>query len=162
MASVSVEIQLTNRTGDITLRNPRSYCYSGNCSVPPNPIILPGHTGCCTFKNSPGQGSAGVLVYEAETFTLAILFSNNYNYGFYNTEFAVEISPEKAHRGSLEMIYDRMYRRLSANSSNNGMFQFVRPSATQQTIIVSAGGTEVMATMSKDEKSIIKVVVVNQ
>ncbi|POI18925.1 hypothetical protein CIB84_017331, partial [Bambusicola thoracicus] len=142
----------------------RTYCFSGYSSVPPSPIIPPGATGCCTFNNSPRlfRGSVGVLVYEAETFTLAILFSNPYNYGFYYMEFAVEISPEKAHFGLLEDVYKRMYRGLPANSGNNGMLQKVKLHATQETILVSAGSIKVMATMSSAPKSIIKVVVDNK
>ncbi|XP_015742641.1 DELTA-sagatoxin-Srs1a-like [Coturnix japonica] len=161
MGNRSVKIQITNSTGDITLRYPRSYCYSGYSSDPPNTIIQPGDTGCCTFNNTPAhfRGSVGVLVYEAETFTLAILFSNPFDYNLYSMKFAVEISPEKAHIGLLEDIYDRMYRGLPASSNKSGTFQFVRLSATQQTVIVSAGGTKVTATMSSAANSVIKVVV---
>ncbi|XP_021238337.1 uncharacterized protein LOC110391009 [Numida meleagris] len=164
MASRSVEIQLTNNTRDVTLRSPRTYCYSGYSSVPPSPIIPPGAMECCTFTNSPHlfRGSVGVLVYEAEAFTLAILFSNPYNYKFFNMEFAVEISPEKAHLGLLEDIYKRMYRGLPSNPSNRGMIQLVKLRAAQETMQVSAGGTQVMATMSSAAKSIIKVVVENE
>ncbi|XP_031466205.1 uncharacterized protein LOC116240039 [Phasianus colchicus] len=163
MASRSVEIQLTNSTRDVTLHSPRTYCFSGYSSEPPSPIIPPGATGCCAFANSPQhfRGSVGILVYEAETFTLAILFSNPYNYSFYYMEFAVEISPEKAHLGLLEDVYQRMYRGLPANPSNSGMLQIVKLHATQETTMVSAGGMKVMATMSNAAKSIIKVVVEN-
>lgn len=164
MAFRSVEIQLTNSTRDVTLSSPRAYCFSGYNSVPPSPIIPPGATECCTFNNSPHRfrGSVGVLVYEAETFTLAILFSNPYNYSFYYMEFAVEISPEKAHLGLLEDVYMRMYRGLPANPRNSGMLQNVKLHATQETMMVSAGGTKVMATMSSAAKSVIKVVVENK
>ncbi|XP_015742633.1 DELTA-sagatoxin-Srs1a-like isoform X2 [Coturnix japonica] len=164
MAHRSVEIQITNSTRDITLRNPRSYCYSGYSSSPPSPIIQPGDTGCCTFNNTPARlrGSVGVLVYEAETFTLAILFSNPFDYNLYSMEFAVEISPEKAHVGQLQDVYNRMYRGLPANPNNTGMFQLAKLSDTQETSIVSAGGTKVTATMSTAANSIIKVVVENQ
>ncbi|XP_015742640.1 uncharacterized protein LOC107325889 isoform X3 [Coturnix japonica] len=142
----------------------RSYCYSGFSLVPPNPIILPGHTGCCTFNKTTGsfRGSVGVLVYEAETFTLAILFSNPFDYNLYSIEFAAEISPEKAHVGQLQDVYNRMYGRLPANPNNRDMFQFTKLSDTQETLIVSAGGTKVTATMSTAVNSIIKVVVENQ
>ncbi|OXB54322.1 UNVERIFIED_CONTAM: hypothetical protein H355_005898 [Colinus virginianus] len=163
MGSRSVEIQLTNSTKEV-LRSPRSYCFSGYNSVPPSPIILPGDTGCCTFSNSPHhfRGSVGILVYEAETFTLAILFSNPYNYNFFYMEFAMEISPEKAHLGLLEEIYQRMYRGLPANPKNSGMIQNIKLHATQETMVVSAGSTQAMATMSSAAKSIIKIVVENK
>ncbi|KAK4805152.1 hypothetical protein QYF61_014939 [Mycteria americana] len=95
----SVEIQIANKTQDVTLYNPRSYCYSGYSSIPPSPRIPPNVRESCCFTNSMlrFRGCVGLLVYEADTFTLAILFSNPFDYNIFYMELAMEISPHKAH-----------------------------------------------------------------
>ncbi|KAM9591768.1 uncharacterized protein ACIBXB_005479 [Morphnus guianensis] len=160
----SVEIQITNKTEDVTLYNPRSYCYSGYSSMPPSPRIPPGVMESCEFTNSViyFRGCVGLLVYEADTFTLAILFSNPFDYNIFYMELAMEISFHKAHRGNLENIYTRMYSSQSTSTGKDTAFHRVKLGACQEAAMVFAGHVRVTATMSNAAKSVIKVIVENQ
>ncbi|GAB0202067.1 hypothetical protein GRJ2_002672300 [Grus japonensis] len=160
----SVEIQIDNKTQDVTLHNPRSYCFSGFSSMPPSPRIPPGITDSCQFTNSVMhfRGCVGVLVYEADTFTLAILFSNPFDYNIFYVELAMEISLHKAHRGNLEDIYNRMYSGIPASTDKGTMLHRVKLGVCQEPVMVSTGHVKVTATMSNAAKSIIRVIVENQ
>ncbi|XP_068779569.1 uncharacterized protein [Struthio camelus] len=156
-----VEIEIANKTRNVTLHTPRSYCFSGYSCIPPSPKIPPGATGSCQFTNVvlSFRGSVGVLVYEADSFTLAILFSNPYDYNIFNMEVALEISMEKAHLGSLEDVYKRMYNSLPAGNIKDTTFQRAKLHACQETLTVSSNHVRVMATMSNAADSVIKVIV---
>ncbi|KAK4805151.1 hypothetical protein QYF61_014938 [Mycteria americana] len=144
--------------------SPWSYCYSGYSSIPPSPRIPPNVTESCCFTNSwlRFRGSVGVLVYEADTFTLAILFSNPFDYNLYAVELAMEISAHKAHCGSLDSIYTRMYSGQPASTGRDTMLHRVKLSACQEPVVVSAGLVRATATMSNASKSIVKVIVENR
>ncbi|XP_064296334.1 deep-sea actinoporin Cjtox I-like [Phalacrocorax carbo] len=160
----SVEIRIANKTHDVTFHSPRSYCFSGYSSNPPCPRIPPGATESCQFTNSMlrFRGSVGLLVYEADTFTLAILFSNPFDYNLYSVEFAVEISMHKAHLKDLQNIYKRMYNDQPASTGNETMLHRVKLGACQEPVMVSAGQVKVMATMSNARKSIMRVIINGQ
>nr|XP_025976421.1 uncharacterized protein LOC112995593 [Dromaius novaehollandiae] len=139
----------------------QSYCYSGYSCIPPSPRIPPGVTERCQFANVMLSfwGSVGVPVYEADTFTLAILFSNPFAYNIFYVEVALEISMENAHHGSLEEVYKRMYNSLSTGNVNNTTFQQAKVRQCQETLTVYANHVQVTATMSNAAKSVIKVIV---
>ncbi|XP_025914202.1 uncharacterized protein LOC112962352 [Apteryx rowi] len=157
----SVEIEIANKTRNVTLHTPRSYCYSGYSYIPPSPKIPPGATESCQFANVAlsFRGSVGILVYEADTFTLAILFSNPYDYNIFYMEVALEISMEKAHLGNLEDVYKRMYNSVPTGNVNGTTFQRAKLHACQETLMVSANHVQVMATMSSAANSVLKVIV---
>ncbi|XP_025903006.1 uncharacterized protein LOC112954074 [Nothoprocta perdicaria] len=157
----TVAVEIANKTRSVTLHSPRSYCYSGYSYIPPAPKIPPGATESCQFSNRAlsFRGSVGVLVYEADTFTLAILFSNPYDYNIFPLEIALEISASKAHLGSLQDVYKRMYNGVPACDA---AFQQARLHACQETLAVSANHVQVMATMSTSSDAVIKVVVEDQ
>ena len=143
---------------------PRNYCFSGYSSTPPSPRIPPGATESCRFTNTTHhfRGCVGVLVYEADTFTLAILFSNPFDYNLYSMELALEISLHKAHLGNLEDIYTRMYNGTAASACEGTMYQRIKLGQCQEAITVATGHVKATATMSNAAKSVIKVVVENQ
>ncbi|XP_029862087.1 uncharacterized protein LOC115337813 [Aquila chrysaetos chrysaetos] len=153
----SVEIQITSEPEDVTLYNPRSYCYSGYSSM----RIPLGVTESCEFTNSVicFRDSMGLLVYEADAFTLAILFSNPFDYNIFSVELAMEISFRKAHLGNLENIYTRMSRSQSASTGKDTVFHRVKLGACQEAAVVFAGHVRVTATMSSAAKSVIKIIV---
>ncbi|PKU27342.1 delta-sagatoxin-srs1a-like isoform x1 [Limosa lapponica baueri] len=107
------------------------------------------------------RGCVGLLVYEADTFTLAILFSNPSNYNFYPMELAMEISLLKVHLGDLETTYTRMYKGQPATADKNAGYHRVKLGACQEPVTVSAGHVRVTATMSNSTKSIVKVILEN-
>lgn len=159
----NVTIEISNKTRDVTLRNPRSYCYSGKSITPPSPCIPPGVTESCEFTNSiiRFQGCMVLVVYEAAAFTLAILFSNPLNKGFYWMELAMEISFRKAHLGDLEKICHRMYSGDPAKTGKATSFHRVKIGACQEPVVISDGNMMITGTMSSARRSIVKVVVEN-
>ncbi|XP_039365668.1 DELTA-actitoxin-Aeq1c-like isoform X1 [Mauremys reevesii] len=106
-----VGIQITNNTRDVTLEYPRTYCFSGRARTDPVPQIPPGSSGSCLFVKTSytARGSVGVLSYESDAFTLAIMFSNPFDRILYNTEFAIELFAGRKHFESMENLYHYMY-----------------------------------------------------
>nr|XP_006132209.1 DELTA-thalatoxin-Avl1a-like [Pelodiscus sinensis]XP_025045012.1 DELTA-thalatoxin-Avl1a-like [Pelodiscus sinensis]XP_025045013.1 DELTA-thalatoxin-Avl1a-like [Pelodiscus sinensis] len=155
----SVEIEITNNSQDLTLHSPRSYCYSGHSLLPPSLRIPPGSKESCLFTKGrfSFRGSAGLLVYDSDAFTLAIMFSNPFDYNLYSIEFGLEISPGKEHLGNLEDVYTRMYNYTPTNSSST--FKRAKLGQCQEALVVTAGHIRVMATMSNAAKAVIKVLV---
>uniref|UniRef100_A0A8C3HHY5 Uncharacterized protein n=1 Tax=Chrysemys picta bellii TaxID=8478 RepID=A0A8C3HHY5_CHRPI len=110
-ASKCVAIQIANNTRDVTLKNPRTYCFSGWVRIDPVPLIPPGSSGTSIFVKTSDTacGSVGVLSYESDTFTLAIMFSVPYNRLQYYNEFAIELFAGRKHFDSMEHLYHYMY-----------------------------------------------------
>ncbi|XP_050783856.1 uncharacterized protein LOC127036725 isoform X2 [Gopherus flavomarginatus] len=106
-----VGIQITNNTRDVTLEYPRTYCFSGRAMIEPLPRIPPGSSGCSVFVKTSytARGSVGVLSYESDVFTLAIMFSNPFDRVLYTSEFAIQIFTGRKHFHSMEHLYNYMY-----------------------------------------------------
>ncbi|KAJ7427858.1 hypothetical protein BTVI_01535 [Pitangus sulphuratus] len=169
----NVEIQISNTTQDITLENPRTSFYSGYSSKPPGPSVPPGSSDTFQFSNPPFWGCTGVLVYEATTFTLAIYFSNPLNYSMYSIKFGLWLSqpctdkdPKKPEltQCDLETINTCMSQ---DNSPTIPEWQtvscdIVTLNTFQKPAQVSIGHTKVVATMSNDRRSVIRIVVEEQ
>ncbi|CAM5173125.1 unnamed protein product [Eretmochelys imbricata] len=153
----SVETEITNESRDVTLHSPRSYCFSGHSLLPPSPRILPGSKESCLFTKGrySFRGSMGLLVYNSDAFTLAIMFSNPFDYNLYCVEFGLKICPGKEHLGDMEEVYARMYNYMPANSCTT--FKKAKQGQCQEALVVTAGN--VMATMSNAAKTVIKVFV---
>ncbi|XP_037982521.1 uncharacterized protein LOC119696756 [Motacilla alba alba] len=159
LLSRSVEIQISNNTRNITLRNPRTFFECGRCSKPPVPELFPGSSDTCHFAgSSPFWGVAGVLAYEADSFTLAIHFSNPMDYNKYSMELGLELSPGKAHLGKLETTYARMAHGTYSSSCPDTKFTRVILDQSHGTARLSHGPVRVMATMSSDTRATLKVV----
>ncbi|XP_067406893.1 DELTA-sagatoxin-Srs1a-like [Emydura macquarii macquarii] len=155
----SVEIEITNETREVILHSPRSYCVSGHSLQPPSPRILPGSKESCLFTKGrySFRGSVGLLVYNSDAFTLAVMFSNPFDYNFHCIEFALEISPGKDHLSKMEEIYARMYNCTPADGCT--MFKKAKLGECQEALVVTAGNIRVMATMSNAAKAVIKVLI---
>ncbi|CAM4617109.1 unnamed protein product [Lepidochelys kempii] len=136
-----------------------SYCFSGHSLLPPSPQILPGSKESCLFTKGRYcfRGSVGLLVYKSDAFTLAIMFSNPFDYNLYCVEFGLEICPGKEHLGDMEEVYARMYNYMPANSCTT--FKKAKLGQCQEALVVSAGNIRVTATMSNAAKAVIKVLV---
>ncbi|XP_044844686.1 DELTA-sagatoxin-Srs1a-like [Mauremys mutica] len=157
-ATRCVGIQITNNTTGDTLGNPRTYCFSGWTKIEPVPQIRPGSFGCCVFvkTNYTARGSVGVLSYESDAFTLAIMFSNPYDHVQYCNEFALELFTGRKHFESMEHLYHCMY---SHDPPYNCVF-FQKMRLTDDDdgeLEVTNEKIQVKATMSNQNKSIIKV-----
>ncbi|XP_074387799.1 uncharacterized protein LOC141726706 [Zonotrichia albicollis] len=164
-SSRSVEIEICNRTRNITLMNPRTFLGLGYCSERPQPELSPGGSDTCSFWGDPvllgvmGTTSvSGILVYEAESFTLAIYFYNPCDVNQFSMKLGLELSPGKAHLGKLGATYDRMANGTHSSSDRDMKFnhKFVRES--HGTARLSHGPIKVTATMSNNMSSKIKVV----
>lgn len=142
----------------------RTYFYSGCSTNPPSPVIPPGVTEQSHFTNSGLRfwGCTGILVYEADTFTLAILFCNPLMYNFFHMKLALETSLCKGHCGNLRNDYTRMYSGQPLTTDDSRKFSQTQLSEYQQPVVVSAGDVRVTATMSDAAQSIIKVIVENR
>lgn len=154
-----MEIQISNKTQNVTLENPRTYFYSGHSSFPPSPTVPPGSSDTCRFSSPPFRGCVGVLVYEAKTFTVAIFFSNPLDYNLFPMELGLELSLVKAHLGRLEDTYTRMSQRGTPPTYNGTTVCYcVTLDTCQDPVQVSVGHVKVTATMSNTRRSIIRVV----
>ncbi|XP_058678775.1 uncharacterized protein LOC131570430 [Ammospiza caudacuta] len=110
-ASRPVEIQVTNNTETINLRNPKTYFYSGRSLHDPHCLVPPCSSTVSKFTNrSIFWGCNGVLAFEAETFTLAIFFSNPIDRNRFSVLTGLELSLDKVHKGDLRSAYRRMVR----------------------------------------------------
>ncbi|TRZ08391.1 hypothetical protein HGM15179_018711 [Zosterops borbonicus] len=159
LLSCSVEIRIFNNTQNITLKNPRTYFNCGCCSVFPTPELSPGSSDTCHFPgSSPFWGMAGILVYEAESFTLAIHFSNPIDYNKFPMELGLELSPGKAHLGRLEDTYTRMANGTYSSSHPDIKFNRIVVDKSHGIVQVSDGPIKVTASMSDTTNSVLRVV----
>ncbi|XP_039365672.1 DELTA-actitoxin-Aeq1c-like isoform X2 [Mauremys reevesii] len=152
-----VGIQITNNTRDVTLEYPRTYCFSGRARTDPVPQIPPGSSGSCLFVKTSytARGSVGVLSYESDAFTLAIMFSNPFDRILYNTEFAIELFAGRKHFESMENLYHYMYSQGPLYKCES--YRKVKLEVLDGQLEVTNEKIQVKATMSNQNKSIIKI-----
>ncbi|XP_037982524.1 uncharacterized protein LOC119696757 [Motacilla alba alba] len=154
-----VEIQVINKTQNITLKKRRTYFYSGQRLKVPHSPVSPGSSSTSKFINSSTfWGCNGILAYEAESFTLAIYFSNPITHSLFSVEMGLELSLEKFHKMELDTAYDRLVR-CSRDPSDNAMFPCAFLKDSQNQAQVSAGPVTVTATMARGWTTFIRVVV---
>lgn len=153
----SVGLEIINRTRTVTLTDFRSYCFSGKIVTTLPFEIGPDSKGICTFAKTPYslRGSVGIVVCKADTFFLAITFSNPYDYVLYKIEFALEIFTEPNHLGNLGDVFSKMMK--SKPYSSSSLFQRAVLESEHETLEVSKGSIRVQAKMSNCEKAILKV-----
>ncbi|KAG6922803.1 hypothetical protein G0U57_000995 [Chelydra serpentina] len=152
-----VGIQIINNTRDVTLENPRTYCFSGRAMTDHVSRIPPGSSGSSAFVKTSGtaRGSVGVLSYESDAFTLAIMFSNPFDHTLYSTEFAIELFAGRKHFHSMERLYHYMYSDGPPYECES--YRRVTLEIQDGQLEVTNEKIQVTATMSKQNKSIIKV-----
>ncbi|TRZ05097.1 hypothetical protein HGM15179_022010 [Zosterops borbonicus] len=109
------------------------------------------------MNNSWFWGCNGVLALEAESFTLAIYFSNPINRSLFSVEMGLELSLDRVHRVDLEEAYKRLVSNSCASSKQNFMFPFVILKESQEQAQLSTGPVKVMATMRRDRNFVITV-----
>nr|XP_014427498.1 DELTA-thalatoxin-Avl1a-like [Pelodiscus sinensis] len=153
-----VGIEIFNNTENVTLENPRTYCKSGNVWMEPTPEIPPGGSGSSVFvkKGRTACGSVGVLSYESNIFTLAIMFSNPFNYNLYNIEFALQLCSGRQQFDSMERLYSYMHGGgppYQCHSFRKAVLRGWNPGELR----VRNQEIEVKATMTSNYKSYIRV-----
>ncbi|XP_064262444.1 uncharacterized protein LOC135292143 [Passer domesticus] len=154
-----VEIQISNKTQNITLKKPRTHFFSGHSVNVPQPSVPPGSSSSWKFTNrTMFWGCNGVLAYEADSFTLAIYFSNPVDYNRFSLETGLELSVDKVHKRDLESTYDRLVR-TARDCSDSFAFPCVIIKEWQNEAQLSAGPVTVTATMVRGRNAVIKVVV---
>ncbi|XP_074387805.1 uncharacterized protein LOC141726712 [Zonotrichia albicollis] len=155
--SRSVEIQVINNTEDFTLRNARTYFLSGHSSMSPQTSVSPCSSSSCKFTNNTiFWGCNGLLAYEADSFTLAIYFSNPMDHNLFAAEMGLELSLDRVHRMDLESAYRRLVK-SSQSSSDSSMFPCIILKESQDRAQLSHGPVTVTATMARGKSAIIKV-----
>ncbi|KAM9113668.1 uncharacterized protein ACDP82_020304 [Pangshura tecta] len=152
-----VGIQITNNTRDVTLENPRTYCFSGRAIIEPVSRIPAGSSGSSVFVKTSytARGSAGVLSYESDVFTLAIMFSNPFDRVLYSSEFAIQIFTGRKHFHSMEHLYNYMYSNGPPYICES--YQKVKLEVMDGQLEVINEEIQVKASMSSKDKSIIQV-----
>lgn len=135
----------------------RSYCFSGNIRILPPFEIGPQSVGRCIFAKTPYslRGSVGVLVCKASSFSLAIMFSNPFDYVLFSIEFALELFKTENHMGRLHAVFSRMME--SKPYGRSTLFQRATLASDHETLEVSSGNIRVRAKMSNTAKAILKV-----
>ncbi|KAF4802863.1 hypothetical protein TURU_021384 [Turdus rufiventris] len=163
LLSRSVEIRIFNRTQSITLRNPRTYFECGSCYKQPLPQLRPGSSDTSHFPgSSPFWGVAGILVYEAESFTLAIYFSNPIDYNKFSMELGLELSLRKIHWTDLPSTYTRMAKGAYSSSFVDAKFARVTVKESKGVAQLNDGPIRVSAIMTNSVSSIIEVMLEDQ
>ncbi|XP_025038882.2 DELTA-actitoxin-Aas1a-like [Pelodiscus sinensis] len=155
-AGRSVGIEISNKTRS-TLENPRTHCFSGHDLVKPENSIPPGKSGSCVFVKTSysARGSVGVLSYESDAFTLAIMFSNPFDRVLYNSEFAIELFAGRKHFESMERLYQYMYNHGPPYKCES--FERVELEMLDGELVVTNQGIQATATVSNKDKATIKV-----
>ncbi|XP_041432159.1 DELTA-thalatoxin-Avl1a-like [Xenopus laevis] len=152
-----VGIEISNKTTSVTLSSPSTYCESGYVHSPPPPTISPNATDYCVFvkKALTARGSVGVLTYHYSTsHTIAILFSNPFDYNLHSIYFGVWITDQI--RKADHTLYNEMYY----NKHPSTEFKCVDVKRHAQALEVFHGNLKVLATMSNDYKAILKLDIV--
>ncbi|XP_038608692.1 DELTA-thalatoxin-Avl1a-like [Tachyglossus aculeatus] len=150
-----VGIEVTNDT-NMVFRSPRTYCFSGHNHTPPTPLIPPAAKGHCVFvkRNFSLRGSVGLLVYEIEDHTLAVMFSNPFDYNLYKMEFAVALSSYSEGTQDLKALFDLLYQETEKTWLVVAKEKLCE---SQLPLVLRAGRLMVTATMSNNVKAILKV-----
>lgn len=153
----SVGLEIINNTKNLTLENFRSYCFSGKIQTIHPFDLGPQSVGRCIFAKTPYslRGSVGVLVCKASSFTLAIMFSNPFDYILYKIEFALELFKTENHMGNLHEVFSHMME--SKPYCRSTLFQRAKLESDHETLEVSSGNIRVRAKMSNSAKAILKV-----
>uniref|UniRef100_A0A8C3KXV8 Uncharacterized protein n=1 Tax=Chrysolophus pictus TaxID=9089 RepID=A0A8C3KXV8_CHRPC len=153
----SVGLEIINRTKTVTLKEFRSYCFSGKILTTLPFEIGPDSKGICAFAKTPYslRGSVGIVVCKADAFFLAITFSNPFDYILYKIEFALEIFTEENHLGILSDVFSKMMK--SKPYCGSSLFQRATLGYEHETLEVSKGNIRVQAKMSNSQKAVLKV-----
>ncbi|XP_042749256.1 uncharacterized protein LOC122192683 [Lagopus leucura] len=153
----SVGLEIINRTKTVTLKEFRSYCFSGKIQTTLPFQIGPNSKGICAFAKTPYslRGSVGIVVCKAGGFFLAITFSNPFDYILYKIEFALEIFTEENHLGILSDIFSKTMK--SKPYCGSSLFQRAALGYEHGTLEVSNEYIRVQAKMSNNQKAILKV-----
>ncbi|CAM4691412.1 unnamed protein product [Caretta caretta] len=147
-----VGIQITNNTRGVTLENP-----SSRAMIDPESRIPPSSSGSCVFVKTSytAHGSVGVLSYESAAFTLAIMFSNPFDQFLYSSEFAIELFAGRKQFHSMERLYHYMFSDGPPYKCKS--HRKVKLEVQDGQLEVTNEEMQVKATMSSQDKSIIKV-----
>ncbi|KAL2296184.1 hypothetical protein Nmel_013011 [Mimus melanotis] len=160
LLSRSVVMKISNKTQNVILRKPRTYFECGSCPKEPQEDLHPDSTATWHLQGSfPFWGVAGILVYEAESFTLAIYFSNPIDYNKFSMELGLELSPGKAHEGSLASTYARMAKGTYSSSCLDNKFARITVHESRGIAQLKDGPVKVIAIMSNATSSLLEVVV---
>nr|XP_033815906.1 DELTA-actitoxin-Aeq1b-like [Geotrypetes seraphini] len=148
-----VGIEIRNNSKYITLCKPSTYCESGCVFTPPGPTIPPGKKDYCVFTKTPNTacGSVGVLLYRFSNFSLAIMFSNPYDYLLYNINYGLYITDPSIEAG--KPLFKSMYYDLAPTS----YFQRTEIKRESRALVVTQENLRISATMSSNKKAIIKI-----
>ncbi|XP_025973426.2 uncharacterized protein LOC112993758 [Dromaius novaehollandiae] len=151
--SRSVGIEITNKTR-VTLRGPRYFCQSGQILTPPSPSISPQSRETCVFvkKQLSPWGVSGLLVYESDLFSFAVMFNNPMHNTISPQQYAVEIYTTTAICGSLESLYKSMH----SDRPQSCTYRKELLDRNASSIVVSSGSFQISATMSNHDKAILK------
>ncbi|XP_043919142.1 DELTA-thalatoxin-Avl1a-like [Protopterus annectens] len=147
----AVAIEINNYSPRNELHSPHYFTSSGYSFIPPSPTIKGNSSDICAFMKTYGTacGSAGVLTYQFDNHTIAIMFSNPFEYKLYSIWHGLA-------------IYEGV--KAADNDLFNHMYNNEAPNMQRQKVDNAGGCLElisndicVKATMSSSAKAIMKV-----
>ncbi|KAI4889952.1 hypothetical protein NFI96_028643, partial [Prochilodus magdalenae] len=114
--SRNVSIEITNKSKNYILTNPRTYTSKGHCYHPPQPTIAEDVHQVCSFSKTANvaRGSAGVLMYQIlskenkDVGELAIMFSVPFENIWSKNMFALGIYG--AHHPCDDKLFNEMFK----------------------------------------------------
>ncbi|CAL8390427.1 unnamed protein product [Arctogadus glacialis] len=142
MSSISCTVEITNSSSRVVL-DPVMFLPSGQCSVPPSPLLMPGSSGSASFTGPAGDDLIGVITYNLpDQRMLVVVFivpserSNGFN------DFAVAI---------IDLIEcDHNLLKLMTKGSEKGPLKASKAVAWWSSLVVRA-------TMSDTPNAVLKV-----
>ncbi|XP_059827356.1 hydra actinoporin-like toxin 7 [Hypanus sabinus] len=148
-----VGIEISNKSRCNILTEPATYNYSGRVHSPPPPTIDWGQKGVCIFIKTPHTacGAVGVLSYNFGNSQISLMVSNPYDYSSYSIEYALYVHDQTT--STDYNLYNKMYNELTESD----YFTKASLGKCNSCQIISKKGIYVSATMSNEQKAILKI-----
>ncbi|XP_072909037.1 uncharacterized protein [Hemitrygon akajei] len=152
-SSRCVGIEISNKSSSYVLTEPAIYNYSGRVNRAPPHIIDRGQKGVCVFIKTPNtaDGAVGVLSYRFGNNQISMLVSNPYDYNKYSIKYALYVPDIPTPTGN--NLYNKMYNELTESAS----FTKTALGKGNPSLNITIKGIYVSATMSNEEKVILKI-----
>ncbi|XP_067863902.1 hydra actinoporin-like toxin 7 [Heptranchias perlo] len=152
-SSRCVGIEISNKSMNYILTEPATYSYSGRVQSPPPPTIDRGQKGVCVFIKTPytACGTVGVLSYKFSNAQVSLLVSNPYDYSKYSIEYAL-FAPDRPIPTD-RALYNKMYIEQTESAS----FTKTALGKGNSSLNIRKGGMFISATMSNEQKAILKI-----
>ncbi|XP_043920023.1 DELTA-thalatoxin-Avl1a-like [Protopterus annectens] len=147
----AVAVEIANYSSRHDLHRPHYHTSSGHNFIPPAPTIRRNSNDICAFMKTAGTacGSVGVLTYQFDNHTIAIMFSNPFDYKMYSIWHGLAIFD------GVKVADNELFNHMYNDEAHNMKRQKVDQCGG--CLELNCNGIYVKATMSSAAKAIMKV-----